>query len=238
LTQHPEIKQLINDYLSDLMLHKPEDVFKFTKNYFSILSTTPNIAKVLIVVGPSGVGKGTLIKDLMKEFPENFKFSVSHTTRSVRQGEKHGENYYFIAKDKFQQMIIKEEFIEYNKYNENYYGTSRTELERLAAEGNVCIIEIDINGAKALYKKGYQANYIGVLPPSLETLRERLKLRKSENTDQITKRLEVADEEIKEINSSPFFAYRVTNDHYETGYKDFKNAVMALYPQLKDIIKK
>jgi guanylate kinase len=97
----------------------------------------------------------------------------------------------------------------------------------------VCILEIDINGAKKLYEKGLKANYIGILPPSMESLRDRLKNRKTENTDQIAKRLELSQEEITEINASPFFSHRIINDDFETGLKDFTNAILSLYPHLK-----
>ena len=98
-------------------------------------------------------------------------------------------------------------------------------------------MEIDVNGAKTLYKKGLKANYIGVIPPSLESLRDRLKVRKTDNTDQIAKRLEISNEEITDINSSPFFTNRIINDDFETGFKDFKNAIFALYPILKNLEK-
>lgn len=103
-------------------------------------------------------------------------------------------------------------------------------------------MEVDINGAKLLYKKGFKANYIGLVPPSINSLRSRLKerslinyYRKSESTDQITKRLVIAQDEMNEINEASFFTNKIINDDIETAYRDLRNEILSLYPNLKNI---
>ena len=96
--------------------------------------------KNLVIVGPSGVGKGTLIRKLQEEFPNKFSFSISHTTRNIRQGEVNEKNYYFVTKEVFTKMVEENGFVEHTTYNNNYYGTSKMELERLRTNNSVIYI--------------------------------------------------------------------------------------------------
>jgi guanylate kinase len=128
------------------------------------------------------------------------------------------------------------DIIEYETDNENYYGTSKTEIEKVQKEGKICIIEMDIRGASAIYKSETPANFIGIMPSSLEVLRERLKENYQVNklsTDAITKLLQICKAEIEEINHSTFFSHRLINDILETSYEEFKNHVLSIYPELK-----
>ena len=231
LTKKPEIKQLLNDYMANLLLHKPDDVFKFTKDYFSLLAEVPNISKVLTIVGPSGVGKGVLIKRLLEEFPE-ISLSVSHTTRERREGETHGKEYYFVTKEKFLDFIIKNELVEHNVFLEYYYGTSKNEIKRLTNMNKIVLLELDVNGADSIYKSGIDANYIGILPPAQDILRSRLKIRGQDTAEQINKRLDIGVSEAKQIENSSFYNYRIINDVLDTCYESLRNSVLALYPYL------
>ncbi len=232
LTQRPEIKQLLNDYMANILLHKPDDVFKFTKDYFSILADKPNISKVLTIVGPSGVGKGGLIKRLCQEFPQ-MAYSCSHTTREKRTNEVEGEDYYFVSKEKFLDLIIKNELIEHNVFLDYYYGTTKSEVKRLTSVDKIVIMEIDVNGANSIYSSGIDSNYIGFLPPAQDLVRARLKKRGGDTAEQINKRLELGESETSQIQNSSFYNYRIVNDVFETCYEELRNAVLALYPWLK-----
>jgi len=231
LTNKPEIKQLLNDYMANILLHKPDDVFKFTKDYFSILAEVPNISKVLTIVGPSGVGKGVLIKRLCEEFPE-VALACSHTTREQREGEVHGKDYYFCTKEKFLDLIIKNELVEHNVYLDYYYGTSKGEIKRLTNMNKIVLLELDVNGADSIYKSGIDSNFIGILPPAQDILRGRLKKRGQDSAEQINKRLEVGVTEATQIENSSFYNYRIVNDVFDTCYESLRNSVLALYPYL------
>jgi guanylate kinase len=128
------------------------------------------------------------------------------------------------------------DIIEYETDNENFYGTSKAEIEKVQKSGRICIIEMDIRGASSIYKSETSANFIGILPSSLEVLRERLKENSHVNklnTDAITKLLQICKAEIDEINHSTFFSHRLINDILETSYEEFRNHVTSIFPELK-----
>ena len=119
-----------------------------------------------------------------------------------------------------------------NKENE-YDGISKDEIERIKNSGKIAILEIDLNGAKKINNSSVDANFIGVLPPSMDALRLRIKQNTKLNTASINNVLDFAEKEVKEIENLTFFGFRIMNDELETGYKDMKNAIISLYPFLK-----
>lgn len=130
-------------------------------------------------------------------------------------------------------MIEGDDLLENNCFNNNYYGTSKKEIERIGKEGKICILELDVNGANQIFKMNYPANYIGILPPSIETLRERLIGRGLESDEAISKRVNIGIEEVKEITSSGIFNKKITNNNLEESYKEFKDTIGSLYPNLE-----
>jgi guanylate kinase len=228
LMEHPEVKRLLNDYLSNILLHKPDDVFKFTKNYFKVLSSKGESEKFVILVGPNSVGKTSLITKLIEEYPD--KFSVpKYTCTGVR------ENAIIITKENFMDLINKNMLLTYT-YNNNdkeYTGLTLAEVERIQQEGKIAILEIDLQGALKISLTDTGANFIGILPPSMDALRVRIKEHTKLNTAAINKELEKAEGEVKEIETHSFFGFRIMNDEFNTGYRDFKNAIISLYPFLK-----
>ena len=146
---------------------------------------------IVVISGPSGAGKSTLIKYLLEEF-DNIGLTVSHTTRSPRDTEKEGVNYYFVNKGTFEDMIQNDEFIEYVQCFDNYYGTSHISVNNVLNQKDICILDLDYEGAyKLLSNKLYKQQCVGilVLPPSLKILRERLNERKSETPKSLNKRI-------------------------------------------------
>lgn len=244
LMEHKEVKLMISDYLSNILLHKPDDVFKYTKDYFRILSNKPEINKILVVVGPDGSGKSSLIKKLIEEFHEKFEFPRYCTTidgqvQSQTQGDK---KFYTVEKEKFLEMINDDDLIIYNFDNDEYEGISKTEINRIFNSNKVrifyiyfliSILECDITTANRYYNSGIEATYVAVLPPSIEALRERLKLSGKGNTATINKILETSSKEIDEIQISSFFSHKIINDKLETGYLDFKNSIVSSFPHVK-----
>ena len=228
LMSHPEVKRLLNDYLSNILLHKPDDVLKFTKDYFKFLSDKGESDKFVVLVGPNSVGKTTLINKICEDFPENFE-----TPKHIVTNNK--ENCINVSKEEFMDGINNKTIIVYsydNKENE-YEGISKEEIERINNSGKIAILEIDLKGAKTINNSSVDANFIGVLPPSMDALRVRIKQNTKLNTASINNVLEFAEKEVKEIENLTFFGFRIMNDELETGYKDMKNAIISLYPFLK-----
>jgi len=149
ITEHPEIREILNDFLSSVLLHKPDDVFVAGKEYFHPFNPTPLKNKPLILVGPSGVGKRTLIDLLLQEYGDIFDRKKSFTTREPREGnEKAKENYYFVSDMAFKMKISSKDFIEHREVAEGcFYGTCTKELERIKSSGKIPIIEVDVEGA-------------------------------------------------------------------------------------------
>ena len=177
--------------------------------------------KFIVISGPSGVGKGTICDRLLKEV--NAWYSVSTTTRSPREGEVDGVNYFFISKDEFKKRIENGEFLEYNIYNDNYYGTSKkTVLEKINQGINV-FSEIDVNGAHNIKKIFPDALLLYIAPPSIAVLRERLISRGTESEEKINQRLEIAKKELKEID---FYDYVVVNDDLETAINEVRQIIL------------
>lgn len=177
--------------------------------------------KFIVISGPSGVGKGTICNKLFKEI--NAWYSVSTTTRSPREGEVDGINYYFISKEEFEEKIKNNEFLEYNIYNNNYYGTSKKVVLEKMEEGINVFSEIDVNGAHNIKKIFPDALLIYIAPPSIDVLRERLIARGTEDMEKINQRLEIAKKELEEIS---FYDYVVVNDDLEKATKEVKDIIL------------
>ena len=177
--------------------------------------------KFIIISGPSGVGKGTICERLIKEL--NAWYSVSMTTRGIRDGEIDGVNYYFISKDEFRKRIEEGKLLEYNIYNDNYYGTPKDKVLEKLEEGIDVFLEIDVNGARNVKNKFEDALLIYIAPPSMEDLRIRLINRGTEDIETIENRIRIASEEQKQIG---FYDYVVVNDDLEEAILKVKNIIL------------
>ena len=166
-----------------------------------------NLKKLIIITGPSGVGKGTVVKELLDK-DKNIWLSISATTRNPRIGEKNGENYYFISDEKFKDMIDKKEFLEWAQFAGNYYGTPLSSVNEKIEMGFIVLLEIEVEGAKQIKEKFPEALSIFLLPPNKEELEKRIRNRGTEKEDAINKRLSRAN---FEIASSDKFDFVLTN---------------------------
>ena len=167
-----------------------------------------NLNKLIIITGPSGVGKGTIVKELLDK-DKDIWLSVSATTRSPRMGEKNGENYYFISDEKFKDMIDKKEFLEWAQFAGNFYGTPLSSVNEKIEMGFIVLLEIEVEGAKQIKEKFPEALSIFLLPPSKEELEKRIRNRGTEKEDAINKRLSRAN---FEIACSDNFDFVLTNN--------------------------
>src|SRR4051794_15073259 len=152
---------------------------------------------VLIISAPSGAGKTTLCHELLKKFP-HIRESISYTTRLPRPGEKHGEDYFFVTKDEFQQMVDQDGFAEWAVVHGNMYGTALKTLEDARRGGIDLVLDIDCQGAKQLKERFLGGTYIFILPPSMAELRRRLENRSSDSQEVIEGRIQRASAEITE----------------------------------------
>ncbi|WP_434336848.1 guanylate kinase [Mesomycoplasma conjunctivae] len=173
------------------------------------------MSKLVILVGPSGVGKGTIESILFKNKNLKLKLSISATTRAKRPTEQDGINYYFLDKQDFENRIKNDEFLEWNAHFDNYYGTLKSQIKDIQNQGFLPLLEIDTNGAikiiEKFKKEGKEKDLltIFILPPSLQVLKERIKNRLTETDEEIAKRLQKAKEEILQKH---FFQYHVVNE--------------------------
>ena len=164
---------------------------------------------LIVVSGFSGAGKGTLMKELMRKYPENYALSISATTRGPRDGEVDGREYFFLSREKFEKMIANNELIEYAKYVENYYGTPRAYVEKMLDEGKDVILEIEIQGALKIKKQFPDTVLMFVSAPSADELKNRLVGRGTETKEVCAQRLSRAYEESLGIEK---YDYLVVND--------------------------
>lgn len=175
--------------------------------------------KLFVISGSSGVGKGTVIREFLKVH-QDFRLSVSCTTRGPREGEIHGTHYFFLEKDEFKKNIDNDEFLEWAEFSGNYYGTQKAYVEKKLAEGKNLILEIDTKGALIVKSKMPEAKLIFILPPSFEELEARLRGRHTETEEAIQKRLESTK---LEMQNAEKFDYKVVNDSVENAVKSLEN---------------
>lgn len=171
-----------------------------------------NEGLLIVLSGFSGSGKGTVMKHLLKKYPQDYALSVSATTRSPRPGEREGVEYFFRSREEFEEMIRNNELLEYAQYVENYYGTPRFFVESRRSEGTNVFLEIEIQGALKIKKKFPDTLLIFLVPPSIEELAKRLRGRGTESEEVIRARLSQARTESEYMNQ---YDYIVVNDDLE-----------------------
>lgn len=178
---------------------------------------------IIMLSGPSGVGKGTVVNELLKDKDE-FALSISATTRSPREGEIDGVNYFFLSKEKFLDRVNSDSMLEYAQYCENFYGTPKAYVEDTINSGKNIILEIDVQGALQVKKNRPEAVSIFIMPPSAGLLEKRLRGRGTEKEEVIQQRLAVAVGEIKQAEQ---YDYIVINDDLDECVNDIKTIINA-----------
>ena len=179
---------------------------------------------LIVVSGFSGAGKGTLMKELLKNYPGQYTLSISATTRQPRDGEAHGREYFFITKEEFEKMIAQEQLIEYARYVNNYYGTPRAYVEQKLEEGKDVILEIEIQGAMKVKKRFPETVLLFVATPTAGELKRRLTGRGTESEEVIESRLQRA---VEEADGMDQYDYLIINDDLERCTKELHDIIQG-----------
>ena len=188
---------------------------------------------LLVLSGPSGVGKGTVKSAIVKNKVFPFEYSVSMTTRKPRPGEINGKDYYFVTQERFKQAISQNELLEYNQYVNNFYGTPKAPVKKMLDEGKDVLLEIDVNGAKKVRKQMPDGVFIFLTPPDLHILHTRLENRGTESEDVIMGRIKQARQEILVMQD---YDYAVVNDTVANAVDHIKAIVEAEHVSVKRVI--
>lgn len=179
---------------------------------------------MIILSAPSGAGKSSFIERILKEFPQ-IKDTITYTTRSMRTGERDGDPYFFVSKERFKELIQEGFFVEYAQVHDNFYGTPLHQITDAQAEGKVLIMDVDVKGAATFKKKFPTAASIFILPPSMDELKKRIMGRDKKLPEDLELRMINAQ---MEVSLAHTFDYRVVNDHFEESYNQFKQIIQRL----------
>lgn len=177
---------------------------------------------IFVITGTSGCGKTSLVRLVLGNL-KDVQFAVSHTTREMRSSEEEGRDYYFVSDSEFKQIIKEEKFVEWATVHGNYYGTSRREIEKKGALGDL-LLDIDVQGAQQVKSRIKKAVFIFILPPSFQELQRRIKGRGQDDAGSIQTRLDVA---CKEIRAYPGFDYVIINDQLDKAAKELESIIIS-----------
>lgn len=188
------------------------------------------MSKPVVFVGPSGIGKNTIINKIREMYPDRFAYSVSHTSRAPREGEIDGVNYHFVDREKFEWMIQNNKLLEYAQVHGNYYGTSFDSIKEVEKSGNICILDLNIDGAIAVSKSDLKPFIIFLRPVSIQSLERRLRQRGTESEEAIQKRMKTAEEEMKRFEENKtIWDLIIVNDRLEQTLIEISSELFKRY---------
>jgi THO complex subunit 1 len=195
----------------------------------------PNDRRPVIISGPSGIGKGTIVTMLINKHPKIFGKNASHTVRTPREGEIDGVHYFFVDQEKFNLMKDSGQFLEFNSFDGDNYGTSRKVVEGIIANGKIPIMEMDYHGIQQLKEQDYPARYVFLAAPSMEELERRLRSRGEDSEEKIRVRLEIARDETDHSESRGFHDKIIVNDDLSTAFSELEQFVYQKKDPTEDV---
>lgn len=181
-----------------------------------------NRGVLIVLSGPSGVGKGTVRQAIFDNYENEFEFSISMTTREKRPGEVEGKDYFYRSKEEFQSLLDQDGFLEYAEYVNNFYGTPRKYVEDTLAAGRDVFLEIEVQGAKQVQKQMPEGIFVFLVPPNFKELEQRLVTRGTESRELVEQRISKAVEEMRQIR---YYDYVVENDEVDNAARKVKNII-------------
>lgn len=224
----PVFAPLLNRVLEE----RPKDVLEFALRELAARQHADG-PHPLVIAGPSGVGKGTLIKKLVECYPTHFGFCVSHTTRDPRPGESDGIDYYFLSREAMDAQIADGKFIEHATVHNNLYGTSLAAVNSVRAEGKICILDIEMPGVQNVKRTSLCPKFLFIAPPSMPLLEQRLRGRGTESEKDILKRLSAAQRELEYGTAAGNFDRIIVNDDLESAFDELSETLRDWFPRLK-----
>lgn len=188
------------------------------------------MSKPIVFVGPSGIGKNTIINKLRELYPNRFAYSISHTSREPRTGEENGVHYHFVSREKFESMIQNNEFLEYAEVHGNYYGTSFASIKQVTDSGQICILDLNIDGAIAVSQSDLEPFIVFLRPSSMPALEARLRRRGTETEELIQKRMKTAEEEMKRFEENKsIWSMVIVNDRMDQTLVELSSELFKRY---------
>jgi guanylate kinase len=230
--RHPELRQILNDFLSSLLLEQPQNIYDYARQYFSFFNISKDKPRhrPVVVTGPQGAGKTSLVTLLIQANPALFEKSISFTTRQPREGEVNGKDYFFVTEDEFKKELTKGAFTECNTFEGNHYGIHRGKLNDIIARGKVCLMDIDVAGSRRVIENGLDAHFLYIAPPSPEELRGRL-LRRGFSEEEVQLKVSKAAAEAELVRGIDKYIH-ITNSELEATLARAKNHLKPLYPEI------
>ncbi|KAK2607536.1 hypothetical protein N8I77_006202 [Diaporthe amygdali] len=211
--------------LSATKIFFPPLICPYNTKAHTMAPDLPPDRRPIVISGPSGVGKGTLFKMLFAQHPDTFTLSVSHTTRSPREGEQNAVDYHFVSHPEFEELIAADGFVEHAKFGGNRYGTSKSTIREQGEKGKVVVLDIEMEGVKQIKKSDIPARFVFVAPPSEEELEKRLRGRGTEKEESIQKRLTQAKLELEYSKTPGVHDIIIVNDNLDKAYKELEDFV-------------